>query len=123
MTNVCRVDRRVILRNVDLVHSLNASGIVLHVVFRGHSHVGKLFATNSTAGRQQCTVFIHFTHYSQTSLIRSSFIRIPRHPEEKSWLHIYSIRDASNINGVRLSGSLAYPDIFLENGCVRLSEV
>ena len=50
--------------------------------------------------------------YSQTSLIRSSFIRIPRHPEENSWLQIYSIRNASYITGVRLSGSLAYPDIF-----------
>ena len=29
--------------------------------------------------------------YSQTSLIRSSFIRIPRHPEENRWLPIYSI--------------------------------
>ena len=61
--------------------------------------------------------------YSQTSLIRSSFVRIPRHPEENSWLQIYSIRDASNITGVRLSGSLAYPDFFVENRCVRLSEV
>ena len=61
--------------------------------------------------------------YSQTSLIRSSFIRIPRHPDENSWLHIYRILDASNINGVQLSGSLAYPDIFVENRCVRLCEV
>ena len=74
------------------------------------------------AARAQCGE-VDDSVYSQTSLIRSSFIRIPSHPEEKSWLHIYSIRDASNINGVRLSGSLAYPDIFLENGCVRLSEV
>ena len=44
--------------------------------------------------------------YSQTSLIR-----IPRDPEENSWLQIYSIRDASNVTGVRLSSSLAYPDI------------
>ena len=58
--------------------------------------------------------------YSQTSLIRSSFIRIPRHPEENSWLQMYSLRDASNITGVQLSGSLAYPDIFVENGRVRL---
>ena len=35
--------------------------------------------------------------YSQTSLIRSPFIQIPRRPEENSWLQIYSIRDASNI--------------------------
>ena len=28
--------------------------------------------------------------YSQTSLIRSSFIRIPRHPEENCWSPIYS---------------------------------
>ena len=34
-----------------------------------------------------------------------------------------SLRDASNVTGVRLSSSLAYPDIFVENGCVRLSEV
>ena len=29
--------------------------------------------------------------YSQTSLIRSSFIRIPRHPEENRWLPMCSI--------------------------------
>ena len=29
--------------------------------------------------------------YSQTSLIRSSFIRIPRHKDENRWLPIYSI--------------------------------
>ena len=31
-----------------------------------------------------------FHTYSQTSIIRSSFIRIPRHPEENRWLPIYS---------------------------------
>ena len=50
--------------------------------------------------------------YGQTSFIRSYFIRIPRHPEENGWLQIHNIRDASNITGVRLSGCLAYPDIF-----------
>ena len=61
--------------------------------------------------------------YSQTSLIRSSFIRIPRHPEENRWLPIYGICHAhiqyvySIIRSPRLSG------YFVENGCVRLSEV
>ena len=32
--------------------------------------------------------------YSQTSLIRSSFIRIPRHPDENHWLPICSIYHA-----------------------------
>ena len=33
---------------------------------------------------------------------------------------MHSIRDASSKTGVRLSGSLAYPDIFVEkNGCLR----
>ena len=49
-------------------------------------------------------------NYSQTSLIRSSFIRIPRHPEENSWLQMYSICHAyiqyvcSIIRFPRLSG-------------------
>ena len=35
------------------------------------------------------------TEYSQTSLIQSSFIRIPRHPEENRWLPIYNICHAN----------------------------
>ena len=48
--------------------------------------------------------------YSQTSFIRSSFMWIPRHPEENRWLLIYSIRHAyiqyvcSIIRLPRLSG-------------------
>ena len=38
----------------------------------------------------------------------------PSGTSEHSWLQIYSIRDASNITGVWLSGSLAYPDIFVK---------
>ena len=33
----------------------------------------------------------HQLSYSQTSLFRSSFIRIPRHPKENRWLPIYSM--------------------------------
>ena len=62
--------------------------------------------------------------YSQTSLIRSSFIRIPRQPGENRWSPIYSICHAyiqyvcSIIRFPRLSGYF-----FVENGCVQLSEV
>ena len=65
------------------------------------------------------------TIYSQTSLIRSSFTRIPHHPEENGWLQIYSIRDASNITGVRLSGSLANPikAFISSHGCGHLCVV
>ena len=37
------------------------------------------------------TYSVHTLKYSKTSLIRSSFIRIPRHPDENRWLPIYSI--------------------------------
>ena len=71
---------------------------------------------------RRCLLFV-YSDYTQTLLIQSAFFRIPRHPEENSWLQIYSMRDASDIISVRLSGSLVYPDIFVENGSVRLSEV
>ena len=44
-------------------------------------------------------VWLYALKYSHTSLIRSSFIRIPRHPEENSWLQVYSIHDASKKPG------------------------
>ena len=45
---------------------------------------------------------------SQTSLIRSSFIRIPRHPEENRWLPMCSICYAYNITGPRDSHTGAW---------------
>ena len=67
--------------------------------------------------------FLHASQYSQTSLIRSAFIRIPRHPVENRWSPIYTICHAhiqyvcSIVRFPRLSG------YFAENGCVRLCDV
>ena len=66
--------------------------------------------------------------YSQTSLIRSSFIRIPRHPEENRWLPIYSICHAyiqyvCSDYPVPSPIRMFFCFFFVENGCVRLSEV
>ena len=84
-----------------------------------HNPIGNCFSV------PKISVHVKFLklEYSQTSLIRSSFIRIPRHPVENRWLPIYSICHAyiqyvcSIIRFPRLSG------YFVENGCVRLSEV
>ena len=87
---------------------------------RVHVHVPTCIAVFTALLHEHCFHTFCFTFQwvvlstgcecSQTSLIRSSFIRIPRHPEENHWLPINSICHAymqyvcSIIRFPRLSG-------------------